>query len=274
MLSQYDTFVGMNTLVKETLSGVKGKRSWGTNILPLEGNLNICKGTGWDAKGYVIDDFLTEEEYTLFYEGVRKMYIEVMNSLGVTVPNNFVLEDYHKYASKIHYDVVQKVQHIPVEKFPIDLNIVLNRISKICGKQLCCLNPDTNEQLFNFRTTRPQQPDYNPIHRDTWHPEYENCVNIYVGLAGSDENSSLPVEPGSHFWNENEVEWTDEGALFNGVQFTVPGVTDCLNELTMLRPNPKRNEVMVFSPYTIHGGASNLNKDRTRISLEMRFWIK
>ena len=35
---------------------------------------------------------------------------------------------------------------------------------------------------------------------------------------------------------------------------------------------PRPNEVLVFSPYLIHGGAFNQQTDRTRVSLEMRFW--
>jgi ectoine hydroxylase-related dioxygenase (phytanoyl-CoA dioxygenase family) len=42
--------------------------------------------------------------------------------------------------------------------------------------------------------------------------------------------------------------------------------------LRLERPNPGPNEVMVFSPYLIHGGAFNQQPDHTRVSLEMRFW--
>ena len=42
--------------------------------------------------------------------------------------------------------------------------------------------------------------------------------------------------------------------------------------LTLVRPNPGPNEVLVFSPYLIHGGAFNQQTDTTRVSLEMRFW--
>ena len=40
----------------------------------------------------------------------------------------------------------------------------------------------------------------------------------------------------------------------------------------MTRPDPNPDEVLVFSPYLIHGGAVNLNEDMTRVSLEMRLW--
>jgi len=34
------------------------------------------------------------------------------------------------------------------------------------------------------------------------------------------------------------------------------------------------NQVLVFSPYLIHGGAVNLNSNETRISIEIRLWKK
>lgn len=39
----------------------------------------------------------------------------------------------------------------------------------------------------------------------------------------------------------------------------------------MIRPNPDINEILVFSPYLIHGCSDNKNEDITRMSLEIRF---
>jgi ectoine hydroxylase-related dioxygenase (phytanoyl-CoA dioxygenase family) len=39
----------------------------------------------------------------------------------------------------------------------------------------------------------------------------------------------------------------------------------------MIRPNPMENQLMIFSPYLIHGCAINNNEDITRMSLEVRF---
>ena len=52
----------------------------------------------------------------------------------------------------------------------------------------------------------------------------------------------------------------------------MPAVTAIKDEYELVRPNPKPNEVLLFSPYLIHGGASNLNEDQTRISIEVRLW--
>jgi ectoine hydroxylase-related dioxygenase (phytanoyl-CoA dioxygenase family) len=39
----------------------------------------------------------------------------------------------------------------------------------------------------------------------------------------------------------------------------------------MIRPNPNINQMMIFSPYLIHGCSSNDNINMTRFSLEIRF---
>jgi ectoine hydroxylase-related dioxygenase (phytanoyl-CoA dioxygenase family) len=91
-------------------------------------------------------------------------------------------------------------------------------------------------------------------------------------FAGSTPRSSLPLVRGSHRWQEAEIERTVEGARVNGMTFTVPSVVGAAHPLVLERPNPALNEVLVFSPYLIHGGAFNQQADRTRVSLEMRFW--
>jgi ectoine hydroxylase-related dioxygenase (phytanoyl-CoA dioxygenase family) len=119
---------------------------------------------------------------------------------------------------------------------------------------------------------RPRSRDNNPPHRDVWLDRLRHAVNIYVPLAGSSSRSSLPVVTGSHRWAESDIERTLDGARVNGVTFTVPSVVDATYPLTLTRPDPQANQVLVFSPYLIHGGAFNQQPDRTRVSLEMRFW--
>jgi hypothetical protein len=73
--------------------------------------------------------------------------------------------------------------------------------------------------------------------------------------------------------NESAIERTVEGAILNGTSYTVPCVISILDEMPkLIRPNPKENEVMLFSPYLVHGGGYNFNENITRMSLEIRFW--
>ena len=72
-------------------------------------------------------------------------------------------------------------------------------------------------------------------------------------------------------FNENELFRTKNGAIVNNVKFRVPCIISCKHGLNLVRPNPTKNQILVFSPYLIHGGGSNDNKDKTRVSLELRF---
>ena len=79
--------------------------------------------------------------------------------------------------------------------------------------------------------------------------------------------------PGSHLLKESEILRTADGAFLNGTKYTVPCVISVKGEMPKLvRPNPGINEMMIFSPYMVHGGGYNLNEDQTRTSLEVRFW--
>jgi ectoine hydroxylase-related dioxygenase (phytanoyl-CoA dioxygenase family) len=49
-------------------------------------------------------------------------------------------------------------------------------------------------------------------------------------------------------------------------------VTGARRPLLLVRPAVGPNEVMVFTPYAIHGGGTNGSADTTRVSLEVRFW--
>ena len=71
---------------------------------------------------------------------------------------------------------------------------------------------------------------------------------------------------------ESDIERTAQGAKINGLSYTVPAVTDATYPLIATRPNPASNEILLFSPYLIHGGAFNNTTSTTRISLECRFW--
>jgi ectoine hydroxylase-related dioxygenase (phytanoyl-CoA dioxygenase family) len=169
---------------------------------------------------------------------------------------------------------VEKTKLLAVEKFPIPIQLVEKRISEICQMPLIAKNPFDNQSIFHFRVIRPNSTDNNPLHRDVWLEDYANCINLYIPIAGSDSNSSLVIIPKSHHWSESKIERTEQGAIIDGVKYNVPAVTAIHSNYEIVRPDPKENEVLIFSPYLIHGGSVNLNTDRTRISIELRLWKK
>lgn len=116
--------------------------------------------------------------------------------------------------------------------------------------------------------------DNNPLHRDTWLPILNNCINVYIPVAGNNRLSSLTVIPGSHLWNKKEIKRTKTNAIINGLQYGLPSVTEIKRKFKVVRPALGENEILLFSSNMIHGGAVNLNKDLTRVSIEIRFWRK
>ena len=115
--------------------------------------------------------------------------------------------------------------------------------------------------------------DFNPCHRDVYLDFYRNTVNIYLPVIGSTDNTSLKIQPGSHKWSESETIVTKGGAFFKSTnkKYSVDAIVASKQPLEMIRPNPNEEQLMLFSPYLIHGCADNNNENTTRISLEVRF---
>ena len=256
---------------------IRGERAFGKEADPRAGHDDLTSTTAWAEQGYCVAPWLDEPGSSKFEQGVEKLFSTFLHRVGITVGTTFDLARYHAYTQHNdawHLAVVNQAKLLSTSHFPGGVQQVEQRVSELCQVPVQAVNPHNGEQVFHFRIVRPQKNDNNPFHRDVWLEEYHDAINIYVPLAGSNESSSLTLVPGSHRWSEATVERTRGGAKVNGVQYNVPAVTASRRPLEPIRPNPARNEVLIFSPYLLHGGAVNLNEDLTRISLEMRFWRK
>lgn len=238
---------------------------------------NLAQGTKWDDDGYSVQKlFHDDSDYQHLLRTFHRIVNESLTELGYQVNQDFSLSQYHELIKndEEHFRFIKFMGNFfSANELGDDLLKKLeNRISEICKVKVHAKHPDYDEKVFNIRIVRPKSKDNNPLHRDVWLDRLRNGINIYVPIAGSDEKSSLPLIAGSHYWTDDVVERTKEGAIVDGRAYTVPSVTRVNKQYRLVRPNPKNNEVLVFSPYLIHGGASNLNEDTTRVSLEMRFW--
>lgn len=255
---------------------IRGRRQYGRDEVLLDLDDNLIAGTPWSKKGYGVAPFLKGEDARRFREGIEEIFRSLLMKEGIRDLSGFRLEKYHRTVQglpDVHARVVDQIRGcFPTSGFPIPVRRVVDRISQVCGVGLTVRNPVTGMEVFCLRVVRPQCRDFNPPHRDVWLDRLRNAINIYAPIAGSNEKSSLSLVPGSHLWKESEIERTREGAVVGKLAYTVPAVTSAKKRIRMVRPNPGPDEVLVFSPYLIHGGAANLNKDVTRVSLEMRFW--
>ena len=228
----------------------------------------------WASQGFTIEPLYEKDIYVEFKKQTRQLLIDCWRKSGFEVPDDFPLDRYHQLAPdfETHLRGIEHTKLLSVKYFPLGIERLEERISDLLHTRVKVFNPWDQQSVFHFRVIRPNSRDNNPLHRDVWLEDYDNCINLYIPVAGSNENSSLTLIPGSHHWPESAIERTATGAEVNGIRFNVPAVTKIYPPHDIIRPNPKENEVLIFSPYLLHGGAINLNPNTTRISMEVRLW--
>jgi hypothetical protein len=251
-----------------------GEKTFGANLSLIDKANDLTKGSTWAQSGFTIEKLFGNNLQEKFKTATRALLIQLWQGAGLEVGNSLDLDQYHVVANnqEKHLAAIEKTKQIQVGDFPVSIKLLEERISAICNRKLVVRNPFDDQSIFHFRVIRPNQGDNNPLHRDVWLEDYDDCINLYIPVSGSNERSSLILFEGSHHWPESMVERTTQGAKINGVQFNVPAVTFLRGHHEPVRPNPDEDEVLIFSPYLIHGGSVNLNKNRTRISLEVRLW--
>ena len=254
----------------------EGERKFGEEKILLKEAIDLTHGKVWSEKGFTIENLFAREEYRNFLNNTLELLTSCWKAAGLSIPENFNADQYHRLVTNQnqHMAAVDKTKLLSIDQFPGGIEKIESRISEICGVTVQARNPYDKQSVFHFRVVRPLSSDNNPLHRDVWLEDYESCINLYVPVAGSNERSSLILIPGSHHWSESRIERTIEGAKINGTKFNVPAVTGILGSFAVERPNPGENQMLVFSPYLVHGGAVNLNTDKSRISIELRLWKK
>jgi hypothetical protein len=253
---------------------VEGQAAYGPDEVLLEHDDDLLAHTAFAAAGFTVAPFLSETLYRTLVEGIEHLLFTAVRRVCPGPRAATMLASYHRTVTdEEHARLVQATGlHWPHAELPVPMRCVEERVSAILGVDVEAKNPHFEQQRFQVRVVRPGKTDNNPPHRDVWLDRLRNAVNVYVPLAGSSERTSLPLVPGSHRWRESEIERTAAGARVAGVSYTVPAVTGARRPLHLVRPPVRPNEVMVFTPYAIHGGAVNRTSDTTRASLEIRFW--
>lgn len=255
---------------------VEGHTCFGDKVILLDKEDDLLKNSSFKDSGYSVDSFLSPDLNQKIRESIRKIVfdrINVIKKLSLKF-EDFRLEDYHKYLNdQEHYQVVEPFRAwLDAHYLPIAIELIEERISEILNTKVSTHVPHYERKTFAIRIVRPGSTDFNPPHRDPWLDILKNSVNSYFPIAGSSQDSSLPIVPGSHHWQESEIERTIKGAKINGREYNVPSVISSTRPIKMIRPNPSLDQVLVFTPYLIHGGGANFQSDVTRVSLEMRYW--
>ena len=255
---------------------LEGESIPGDDQILLTEDDDLTATAAWHQAGFTVEPFLPLMQFHELTKGLKQFIFQLLQKEAEASLKPFPLFAYHQHVNDaLHTALINRIRGcFTIDQLPIDPQLIEERISAISGIPLTLSNPALNgEAYFCLRIVRPKaKADNNPPHRDVYLDHLRNGLNIYVPIAGSNELSSLPLMPGSHLVSEKDITRTASGAKINGTPFTVPCITAVQERLALIRPNPNLNEVLVFSPYLVHGGALNLNEDLTRISLEMRFF--
>ena len=246
----------------------------GAEVL-LAADTDLTAGTPWAGAGYAVLPWLAPADNAALRAGLAELVRAAVRQTGQAVPADWPVAAYHRLLAgdaAAHLAVVGHTKSYPLAALPVPVARLEARASALCGRALRVHNPATGLEEFHLRIVRPGGSDNNPLHRDAWLDRLRHGVNIYFPVAGSTPDSSLALAPGSHWWAEDQTTRTHAGAVYNGARYSVPALVASAQPLHLLRPTPGPDEVLLFSPYLLHGGALNLNADETRISLEMRFW--
>jgi ectoine hydroxylase-related dioxygenase (phytanoyl-CoA dioxygenase family) len=253
---------------------IEGQTIRGEPRVLLAEDDDLTRDLPWAEQGFVVAPFIAAQSYLRLVEDVKSRMARSLREAGAELPATFELTSYHRHVtdSAMHLKALREARTgYALDDFPIPLEEVTARVSELLGKRVTPYNRKHGLDRWHVRVIRPGSNDHNPLHRDVWLDRLRDAVNIYVPLAGSAHDTSLPLVPGSHRWSEAELVRTAQGATVDGISYTVPAVVGSDRPLRLVRPNPHTNELILFSPYLVHGGAQNRSA-LTRCSLEMRFW--
>lgn len=226
-----------------------------------------------NSMGYGVLPFLSPEGFAEL-KSMMTTFIKGKLSKHVQVPDDFVLENYHKYvpSDEAHYDVAgwsmppqtiqssfEEIKRI-TEKF-LKTTLTLKQIS----------HNGIEDTYIGYRIVRPGRQDHSPFHRDAWTPYWTNTINIWVPICGTHEGNSLQLIPKSHMWPEKDIIRTKAGTLINGKKYHITTAVAATQPCEMITPELQLGEGLMFSPYLLHGNGINKHQDITRVSIEIRF---
>jgi hypothetical protein len=232
----------------------------------------------WYEDGFHVYRFLGDEEFAALRDGVADCVRGIVARQGIDT-GGFSLETYHRYVTtdEQHLAVVRLTRDL----FPPDINFdvasIVGKLAKLMGHGLTDIYPGTDDRIHIIvRIIRPHRTDFNPPHKDVyeWDEQYVHppMVNFWIPLVGVTGQSALPIAPRSHLIPEDRVYRTIEGGYIAGKRYRVRCVLNWDGSNELHRVEISEGEVLVFSPYLIHGCGVNLQGDATRVALEFRLF--
>jgi len=275
------TYIIDGDKITRTYEGEINKSNF--NKVEIYSDINLLEDCNANKNGFLVKSFLSRNDFIKLEELV---FIFLSRAFKLDLNRDNITEklvniddlEFNKKMRKLYYG-------IPFEELNFKKVDIEKWASKIIGTALHCDDlPSKSDggyvgppgpKSIQIRIVRPNKSDFNPPHRDIYYDNLRNALNCFMPIFGVNIKSSLPILKGSHLWNENMIIRTEKYPIIDGNKFSVPAITKKKDGslLKLIRPKVKYGQVMLFSPYAIHGGGINLGKE-VRISFEFRFWKK
>ncbi len=252
---------------------LEGDFFWGKDEVLFQESDHLTRQCSWHEAGYTLVPLPNASVFPHLQKDIQTILQNICTDLDIYLPADFQLEDYHQYVSTaaLHQQVIARTRWLTRHDFSIDWSHFCSYISRILNHPVHLDNPLLEKEIIILRISRPQSYDINPLHRDGYLDIWKDTVNLWIPIAGSNQYSSLPVLPGSHLWNEKDILRTaSKGASLNGLLYHVPAIAQAHHPLNLIRPNPQFGEILLFTPFLIHGSAFNQHNNTTRFALELR----
>jgi hypothetical protein len=246
-----------------------GEFEWGKDEVLFDEKTSLIRNTNWKDTGYTCAEVLDENEWETLQTDFHRILSDIFAEQNLICPADFSLENYHHFVQNRHQQVIEKTRQLTRSDFTLNWQPLVEKVSELLQIPLTFYNPRLPQEIITLRINRPNSLDINPLHRDGYLDFYKNTVNLWLPIAGCDSTNSLPVLPGSHFWNEKNLLRTSS-ATINGLTYRVPGVVQATQPLRLVRPNPQPRQALVFTPFLLHGVAFNRRPHTTRMALELR----
>jgi hypothetical protein len=260
---------------------VEGDFTWGADEVLSDEN-KVISQTSWQKEGYAVLPMFDVEAQQRLIEGTRNIILGLFREFGFEHSPDFQLGDYHKVVDtgERHQQIIKRTRMLANADFPVEIEKVAQQTSAALRRKVSPYNRMLErmenlpaKEIVQLRISRPHSLDINPMHRDGYLDFYKHTLNCWIPISGCTPRTSLPVIPGSHMWKEKDVYRTQiRSAKINGLLYSVPAILQSKNGMNAMRPNPKLGEMLIFSPFLIHGAAVNESEDETRMSFELRLF--
>lgn len=251
----------------------------GQNIVLSNSQNDIVYGQEWYESGFKVVNFLSHEDFL----GLRNMVSDTIQKiiekeLKIKILD-FDINRYHEFVNNDsdHLKIVSKTRDLFHSDFSDSLIYLIKNFEQILGFYLTDTRKNDGHKIhIIIRINRPNSNDFNPPHKDVYEALDSgnpfNFVNFWIPISGVTSKSSLPIVPKSHLIPENKIERTLIGGTLGTNKYRVRLIKGWDKKNTLIRSNINYGEVLIFSPFLIHGLAINQEKNKTRVALEFRLF--